>query len=46
MARFRTVAAVAIFLFGTTFLWFMPSFLGTGTAVEGPAGRLSSSWPP
>jgi hypothetical protein len=35
MARFRTLAAVAIFLFGTTFLWFMPSFLGTGTDVEG-----------
>lgn len=35
MARFRTVAAAAIFLFGTTFLWFMPSFLGTGAEVEG-----------
>jgi hypothetical protein len=31
----RTAAAAAIFLFGTTFLWFMPSFLGTGTTVEG-----------
>jgi hypothetical protein len=31
MARSRTVAAAAIFLFGTTFLWFMPSFLGTAT---------------
>ena len=35
MARLRTVAAAVLFLFGTTFLWFMPSFLGTGTAVEG-----------
>jgi hypothetical protein len=36
MFRFRTVAAGAILLFGTTFLWFMPSFLGTGTTVDGP----------
>jgi hypothetical protein len=35
MSRFRTVAAVAILLFGSTFLWFMPSFLGTGTTVDG-----------
>jgi hypothetical protein len=35
MARFRTVAAVVVFLFGTTFLWFMPSFLGTGTTIDG-----------
>ena len=35
MARFRTVAAVAILLFGSTFLWFMPSFLGTGATVDG-----------
>jgi hypothetical protein len=35
MGRFRTVAAAAIFLLGTTFLWFMPSFLGTGADVEG-----------
>ena len=35
MARLRTAAAVVLFLFGTTFLWFMPSFLGTGTTVEG-----------
>jgi hypothetical protein len=35
MARFRTVAAAAIFLFGTTFLWFMPSFVGTNAVVEG-----------
>jgi hypothetical protein len=35
MARFRRVAAAAIFLFGTTFLWFLPSFLGTGTDAEG-----------
>jgi hypothetical protein len=35
MSRFKTAAAVAIFLFGTTFLWFMPSFLGTGATVEG-----------
>jgi hypothetical protein len=35
VARFRTVAAAAIFLFGTTFLWFMPSFLGTATTAEG-----------
>jgi hypothetical protein len=28
-ARFRTVAAGAVFLFGTTFLRFMPSFLAT-----------------
>jgi hypothetical protein len=35
MSRFRTGATVAIFLFGTTFLWFMPSFLGTDTTVEG-----------
>lgn len=35
MARFRTLAAGALFLFGTTFLWFMPSFLGAGTEVEG-----------
>jgi hypothetical protein len=33
MAWFRTVAAAAIFLFGTSFLWFMPSFLGTGAYV-------------
>ena len=37
MSRFRTVAAGAIFLFGTTFLWFMPSFLGAGTTVGGGA---------
>jgi hypothetical protein len=35
MSRFRTVAAGALLLFGTTFLWFMPSFLGTGTTVGG-----------
>ena len=35
MSRFRMVAAGAIFVFGTTFLWFMPSFLGTGTTVGG-----------
>jgi hypothetical protein len=35
MARSRTVAAAAIFLFGTTFLWFMPSSFGTATTVEG-----------
>jgi hypothetical protein len=35
MSRFRTVAAVAIFLFGSTFLWLMPSFVGTGTTVNG-----------
>jgi type VI protein secretion system component VasK len=35
MSRFRTVAAGAILLFGTTFLWFMPSFLGTSAVVEG-----------
>jgi lipoprotein signal peptidase len=35
MTRLRTAAAAAIFLFGTTFFWFMPSFLRTGTTVEG-----------
>ena len=35
MARFRTLAAGALFLFGTTFLWLMPSFLGAGAEVEG-----------
>ena len=35
MSRFRTVAAGALLLFGTTFLWFMPSVLGTGTTVGG-----------
>jgi len=35
MAHSRRLAAGAIFLFGTTFLWFMPSFLGTGAEVEG-----------
>ena len=35
MFRFRTVAAGALLLFGTTFLWFMPSFLGTATTVGG-----------
>jgi hypothetical protein len=36
MARFRTLAAGALFLYGTTlFLWFMPSFLGAATQVEG-----------
>lgn len=35
MSRFRTLAAGATFLFGTTFLWFLPSSLETGTAVEG-----------
>ena len=35
MSRFRTVAAGALLLFGTTFLWFMPSFLGTSAVVEG-----------
>jgi hypothetical protein len=35
MSRFRTVAAVAILLFGSTFLWFTPSFLGTGATVDG-----------
>ena len=35
MSRFRTVAAGALLLFGTTFLWFMPSFLGTGLTVGG-----------
>jgi len=35
MSRFRAVAAGAIFLFGTTFLWFMPSFLAAGTTVGG-----------
>jgi len=44
MARFRTVAAAAIFLFGTTFLSFMPSFLGTAQMWREPSGRSSSSW--
>jgi hypothetical protein len=35
MARFRTAASVVIFLFGSMFLWFMPSLLGTGTTVHG-----------
>jgi hypothetical protein len=35
MAHLRTLAAGAVFLFGTTFLWFMPSFLGTSAVVEG-----------
>jgi hypothetical protein len=35
MSRFRTVAAVAIVLFGSTFLWFMRSFLETGITVHG-----------
>jgi|SRR5829696_820888 len=35
MARLRIAAAVVLFLFGSTFLWFMPSFLGTGTTVDG-----------
>ena len=35
MARFKTLAAVAVFLFGTTFLWLMPSFLGSGTTAHG-----------
>lgn len=35
MARLRIAAAVGLFLFGSTFLWFMPSFLGTGTTVDG-----------
>jgi hypothetical protein len=35
MAHLRTLAAGVIFLFGTTFLWFMPSSLGTGTEAEG-----------
>jgi hypothetical protein len=35
MAHLRTLAAGVIFLFGTTFLWFMPSFLGTGDTMEG-----------
>jgi hypothetical protein len=35
MARFRTLTAGAIFLFGTTFLWFMPSFPATRTIVAG-----------
>ena len=40
MARSRTVAAAAIFLFGTTFLWFMPSFLATGVTVEGASWSI------
>jgi hypothetical protein len=35
MAHLRIAAAVVLFLFGSTFLWFMPSFLGTGTTVDG-----------
>jgi hypothetical protein len=34
MARLRTLAAGALFLFGTTFLWLIPSFLGAATEVE------------
>ena len=37
MARLRIAAAVVLFLFGSTFLWFMPSFLGAGTTVGGGA---------
>jgi hypothetical protein len=40
MARFKTPAAVAVFLFGTTFLWFMPSFLGPGTTAHGAIWSL------
>jgi hypothetical protein len=35
MARFGTAASAVIFLFGSMFLWFMPSLLGTGTTVHG-----------
>jgi hypothetical protein len=35
MSRFRTMAAVAILLFGRTFLWFMLSVVGTGASVDG-----------
>jgi hypothetical protein len=31
---------VAIFAFGTTFLWFMPSFLGPGATANGPIWSL------
>jgi hypothetical protein len=39
MSRFRIVAAVAIFLFGSAFLWFMPSSLGIGITVHGAGGH-------
>jgi hypothetical protein len=33
MSRTRTLTAAVLFLFGTTFLWLMPSFLGAGDDV-------------
>jgi hypothetical protein len=39
MQRAKTLVAIALALFGTTFLWFMPSFLGT---TREPTGGL---WP-
>jgi predicted permease len=35
MFTFKNVSAVALFLFGTTFLWLTPEFLGRSRDVEG-----------
>jgi hypothetical protein len=31
----RAVVAIVVFLFGTTFLWLTPAFVGSGAKVEG-----------
>lgn len=36
----RTLAAVAMFLFGTTFLWLTPSFAGRATPPTGTAWSI------
>lgn len=35
MAKVRTSSAVGVLLFGTTFLWLMPSFQGDDVAADG-----------
>jgi hypothetical protein len=41
MFTIRNVGAVALFLFGTTFLWLTPSFASQGVSTKGLAWSIT-----
>ena len=44
LVRWRNLGALALFLYGTTFLWLTAAFAGTGTPASEPPGRSPSCW--
>ena len=55
LASWRNLGALALFLYGTTFLWLTAAFAGTGTPASGTAWTVTqlviatigaSRWPP